>query len=211
MHLKIKNYVVILIGSFILAFGIFNIHAQADLTEGGILGMILLLNHWFGINPSISSLVMDYSLFALGAMLLGVKFLKYSLFASLSFSIFYWVVSSWGPQLSWVADSNLLSAIIGGLFVGIGVGIVVRLGGACGGDDTVALLVRKITGIKVSITYLVMDSVVLLLSLSYIPLNRIIYSFITVIISSVLIQWIKNYKRKGQNESVIETSQEEVV
>ncbi len=195
MRLKIKNYGIIVVGSFILAFGVFNIHAQADLTEGGILGMILFLNRWFGINPSISSLVMDYLLFAIGAMVLGREFLKYSLFASLSFSLFYWLVSTLGPQLYWVSSSNILSAVIGGIFVGIGVGIVVRLGGACGGDDTVALIIKKTTGIKVSITYLIMDTTVLLLSLSYIPLSKIIYSFITVIVSSVLIQIIKNHHR----------------
>ncbi|MFV0379240.1 MAG: YitT family protein [Anaerorhabdus sp.] len=191
-----KNYLIVLIGSFILAFGIYNIHAQADITEGGVLGMILLLEYWFGISPSITSIIMDYSLFAFGAVLLGSKFLKYSFVASLSFSIFYYLVSLLGPQLPLITQNYLLSSIVGGIFVGVGVGMVIRIGGACGGDDTLALIARKLTGMKVAHAYFFMDTLVLLLSLSYIPVKIIIYSFITVIISSALIGFIKNYKRE---------------
>ena len=44
----------LLSGSFILAFGLYNIHSQSGVTEGGVLGLILLLDHWFGLSPSIS-------------------------------------------------------------------------------------------------------------------------------------------------------------
>ncbi|MEF9892889.1 YitT family protein [Anaerorhabdus sp.] len=196
MRLNIKNYVIVLIGSFILAFGLYNIHAQADITEGGVLGMILLLNHWFGINPSFSSIIMDYSLFALGAYFFGGKFLRYSLVASLAFSIFYSVVASWGPLLPFITQSPLLSSLCGGAFVGIGVGIVIRVGGACGGDDTLALIVRKLSGLKISTSYLIMDVTVLLLSLSYIPVQKIVFSLITVLISSNLIEFIKTVDYK---------------
>lgn len=196
MHLKLKNYAIIMIGTFILAFGVYNIHAQTYLTEGGVLGMILLLNHWFHINPAITSLILDTILFGVGAFILGRDFLKYSLVATFSFSIFYSIVSTWGPQFTYITQSQLLSAIVGALFVGVGAGMVIRLGGSCGGDDTLALLVHKFTGIKISTAYLCADVTILLLSLSYIPLQNIIYSLITVVISSMLIGFIKTYKFK---------------
>lgn len=158
--------------------------------------MILLLNHWFGINPSFSSIIMDCSLFALGAYFFGGKFLRYSLVASLAFSIFYSVVASWGPLLPFITQSPLLSSLCGGAFVGIGVGIVIRVGGACGGDDTLALIVRKLSGLKISTSYLIMDVTVLLLSLSYIPVQKIVFSLITVLISSNLIEFIKTVDYK---------------
>lgn len=195
MHLKLKNYGTILIGSFILAFGLYNIHAQTTITEGGILGMILLFNHWFNINPAFSSLVMDLLLFVFGIHFLGNNFLKYSLVATFSFSIFYSLAASWGPLLPWITQSQLLSAIVGGLFVGFGVGIVIRLGGACGADDTLVLILHELTGIKISQAYLIMDVTVLTLSLSYIPLENIIYSLITVTVSSKMVGLIKSIKR----------------
>ena len=61
----------LLSGSFILAFGLYNIHSQSGVTEGGVLGLILLLDHWFGLSPSISSLVMNAACYVLGLRVLG--------------------------------------------------------------------------------------------------------------------------------------------
>lgn len=47
-----------------------------------------------------------------------------------------------GRQL---ADRPLLAAILGALFVGIGVGLCVRAGGAPGGDDALAMSIHKVT------------------------------------------------------------------
>ena len=95
------------------------------------------------------------------------------------------------PDLS---DNPLAAAILGGIFVGVGVGLIVRQGGSSGGDDALALTISHITRWKLSRSYLFTDLVVLGLSLSYIPVSRIVFSLITVTVSSNLIDWIKEYK-----------------
>ena len=60
-RLKRKNCVILLLGSAIQAFGIYNIHALSQVTEGGAIGLTLLLHHWFGISPAISSPVLCVS------------------------------------------------------------------------------------------------------------------------------------------------------
>lgn len=186
-----KNYFLIVAGTFILTFGVYNIHAQTQLTEGGVLGLILLLRYWFNINPSISSIIIDYALMLAGHFVIKGKFLLYSLFSSLCFSVFYYVLSNFDPVFNDIIKNDLLSAVFGGLFIGVGVGIVVRVGGACGGDDSLALIMSKKFNIKISTAYLITDYTVLLLSLSYISMSKIIYSIITVTISSYLIEIIK--------------------
>ena len=47
MKSKLKHIAIILLGSCILAFGMYNIHDQAKITEGGVLGLILLFQAWF--------------------------------------------------------------------------------------------------------------------------------------------------------------------
>ena len=54
--LKFSNCLVLLIGSVIQAIGIYNIHSLSNVTEGGVLGLTLLLQHWFQISPAVSSL-----------------------------------------------------------------------------------------------------------------------------------------------------------
>ena len=58
-RLKAKNCLSICIGSAILAFGLYNVHSISGVTEGGVLGLTLLLEHWFGISPSVSGLILN--------------------------------------------------------------------------------------------------------------------------------------------------------
>ena len=94
------------------------------------------------------------------------------------------------PDLS---NRPLIAAVLGGVFVGIGVGLIVRQGGSSGGDDALALSISHLLRWRLSRAYLFTDVVVLLLSLSYIPVMRIAFSLITVTISSYLIDWIRAY------------------
>ena len=61
----------IILGTAITTFGIYNIHQQADITEGGILGLILLFHFWFGMSSSILSPVLDALSYARGFRFLG--------------------------------------------------------------------------------------------------------------------------------------------
>ena len=90
----------------------------------------------------------------------------------------------------------LIAAVLGGIFVGVGVGLIIRQGGSSGGDDALALTISHVSHWKLSRSYLFTDTVVLLLSLTYIPIMRIVFSLITVTVSSNLIDWIKEYKFK---------------
>ena len=192
----VGDFIIIAIGSSILACGLFNIHAQSSISEGGVLGATLLLKNWFNFNPAITALVLDSTCYLIGFKLLGKRFLIYSLYASMMFSFSYSLYEYIGVIQCLQFDSLLITSIVGALFVGIGVGIVVRLGSACGGDDALALVIQHLIHCKISFVYFFIDIVVLLLSLSYIPFNQIVYSIITVMISSFVIQLIQTYKFK---------------
>ena len=56
MKQKLPRYVTAFLSSAFQAFGMYNIHAVADVTEGGVLGLTLLLEQWFSISPAISGL-----------------------------------------------------------------------------------------------------------------------------------------------------------
>ena len=88
----------------------------------------------------------------------------------------------------------MLAALFGALFVGVGVGLVVRAGGAAGGDDALALVVSKLAGCPIARAYLLTDVTVLLLSLSYIPVRNIACSLVTVTLSSFIIGRIQAWK-----------------
>lgn len=71
--------------------------------------------------------------------------------------------------------------------MGVGAGLCVRLGGAPGGDDALAMSLSHVTRQPIERIYLLSDLIVLLLSLTYIPLRRIAWSLLTVTLSGQLI------------------------
>ena len=184
----------LMLGASILAFGMFNIHSRCAVTEGGILGLTLLIQHWLHISPGFAGPVLDITCYLIGYKILGKDFLKSAIVASLSFSAFYNTFEFLGPVLPDLSAYPLIAAILGGLFVGVGVGIVVRNGGASGGDDALAIVISKLTRCKLAKAYLVTDLTVLVLSLSYIPLRRILFSLVTVTLSSCLIDVVINLR-----------------
>lgn len=75
-----RHYALLVLGSAVLAFGLFNIHSRTQITEGGILGLSLLLHHWLHVSPGILGFVLDAFCYLLGLKVLGWKFLKNALF-----------------------------------------------------------------------------------------------------------------------------------
>ena len=182
----------ILAGTAILTFGLFNVHSQSRITEGGVLGATLLVQYWTGITPAITGFVLDLSGYLLGLKYLGWGFLLRSLVASGCFSVFYRMWETVGCLLPDMTAQPLPAAIIGGCIIGLGVGLVVRTGSAAGGDDAIALVISKRTGWPIAKAYLLTDFLVLGLSVSYIPLAGILSSLITVTLSSFIIGKVQN-------------------
>jgi len=187
----------LVLGAAILAFGLFNVHAQCRITEGGVLGATLLIRRWTGISPAISEIVLDALCYGLGVKFLGRDFLKRAVVATGCYAAFYAVNERIGCLLPDMSRQPLLAAVAGGMFVGAGVGLVVRAGGAAGGDDALALVMAKVFRMDVSRAYLITDTLVLLLSLSYIPLGNIACSLVTVTLSSFIIGKIHTFGKKN--------------
>ena len=198
-RLKVRSCLIAVASSAFMAFGLYHVHSFSGVTEGGVLGMTLLLHHWLGISPAISGFILNLACYLVGWKLLGREFIAYSLVSAGGFSISYKIFELFDPLWPQLAQMPLTASVVGALFVGIGAGLCVRVGGAPGGDDALAMSISRVAHIKIEWVYLLSDLVVLALSISYIPLNRIAYSLLTVIFSGQiigLIQRIPAPKRK---------------
>jgi len=186
-RLKISNCLLTLLGSVILAFGLYNIHALSGVTEGGVLGMTLLLEHWFSVSPALSGLFMNALCYVLGWKLLGGQFIGYSFVAAAGFSVTYGICEQFPPLWPQLENMPLAASVLGAVFVGVGTGFCVRAGGAPSGDDALAMSISHRFGMKIQTVYLISDLLVLGLSITYIPLTRIGWSLLTVILSGQLV------------------------
>ena len=190
--ITVKKIVYIMIGAMICTFGIHNIHQRTHITEGGVIGLMLLIENWLHISPAYITPILDISCYLLAFRFLGGRFIKISVISTFFVSIFYKIWNLFPFMIPDLSNYPLIAAILGGLFVGIGVGIIVRQGGSSGGDDALALTISKVFNVRISKAYLFTDITVLLASLSYIPVLRIVFSLITVTISSYMIDFVKS-------------------
>lgn len=95
----LKRLFWLVLGTAILSFGIHNIHQRAAITEGGVIGLVLLMNHWLGIPASIASPLLDFVCYALAFKFLGLNFILTAAVASVSLAGFYRLWESFPPML----------------------------------------------------------------------------------------------------------------
>ena len=182
------------LGGGILAFGLYHVHSVSGVTEGGTLGLTLLLEHWLGLSPAWTSMILNGCCYILGIHTLGRRFLIYSIISAGSFSMAYALLERFPRLWPWLADVPILAAVLGALFVGLGVGLSVRAGGAPTGDDALAMSLSTRFRVPIERIYLVTDLTVLLLSLSYLSPSHIACSLVTVVLSGKIIGIVQRYK-----------------
>lgn len=195
---KAKSCLIIFLSCVFMAFGIYNVHSLSGVTEGGVLGATLLLDNWLGLSPAISTIVLNIICYFVGWKVLGKEFLFYSGLGTIVYSVSYGVFEMIGPVFPEIANLPLVAALVGAIFVGVGAGFCVREQCALGGDDALAMAISKLTKIRIQWLYLVSDLTILLLSLTYIPLSKIMYSVLTVIISGQIIGVIERFGKREE-------------
>lgn len=183
-----------LMGGGILAFGLYNVHSLSGITEGGALGLTLLLKHWLDISPAWTGFFINFACYTFGFRTLGCHFLFWSSLSGGSFSVFYAVFEHFPRVWPDLAQMPLPASVIGALFVGVGVGLCVRAGGAPTGDDALAMGLSARFHVPIERVYLITDLTVLGLSLSYLSPVRIACSLLTVTLSGKIIGLIQRYK-----------------
>ena len=191
--MRIRNVLLSILGGGVLAFGLYNVHSLSGVTEGGALGLTLLLHHWLGISPARSGLIINFCCYAYGLRTLGKSFLIWSAIGGGSFSAFYAIFERFPRLWPELAGHPLLAAVLGAVFVGVGCGLCVRSGGAPTGDDALAMGLSKGLKLPIERVYLLTDLTVLGLSLSYLPLSRIACSLLSVMLSGKIIGVIQRW------------------
>ncbi len=185
-----------LLGAFIQALGLCNIHAFAGVTEGGVLGATLLIDHWFAVSPALSALVLNILCYLFGWRTLGKEFLLYSGIASAAYSVFYALLEPYAPLWPALVESPFLAAITGAMCIGVGAGLSIRMGGAICGDDALAMALSHLTKLDIQWIYLITDLTVLALSATYIPLAKLGWSLLTVVLSGQIIGWVQKVGKR---------------
>ena len=205
----VKEVVMIMVGTSIYAFGLVYLNIANHLAEGGVSGITLILRALFGIDPAYSTLLINIPLILIGGKILGKRSLAYTVLGTVSLSGFLWIWQRVPLQINLQHDLLIVS-LLAGLIAGTGSGLVYRMGGTTGGSDIIARILEKNYGISMGRSLLVLDVIVLLASLTYIDLKRMMYTLIVSYVFSRVIDSILDGGYSAKGILVVSNKNEEI-
>ena len=160
----IKSILTIIFGAAIYAFGLTYFVVPHHLFEGGATGITLITYYLFNIPISVMNLIINIPLFILAWKIFGAKTLYSSLLGTISLSIWFAIFEK--IPLSFNLEGDLvIVALVAGVLLGLGLGIIFNAGGTTGGTDIVARILNKYTNISVGKLLFALDFLILMLIL----------------------------------------------
>jgi len=154
----------IILGAAIFAFGLTYFVVPHHLFEGGVTGITLITYYLFNIPISLMNIIINIPLFILAWRIFGAKTLYSSLLGTISVSVWLAIFEKIPLQFNLEGDLVIV-ALVSGVLLGVGLGIIFNSGGTTGGTDIVARILNKYTNISVGKLLFGLDFLILMLIL----------------------------------------------
>jgi uncharacterized membrane-anchored protein YitT (DUF2179 family) len=181
------EYIQIIVGAALvgLAFNIFLLPAR--LAAGGVSGISTILYEVFQFNPAYVQWLINIPLLIVGVVFIGREFSVKTLVGTLFVPFTIWVTQS----MDFSVDNPLLSAIYGGIMLGVGLGIVYRGNGSTGGTALIAQVLKKFTGLSSGFSQLLVDGLVVATSAFVFNFELALYALMSIYVTSKVIDFVQ--------------------
>ena len=186
-HSNLYEYLMITIGTGILAFGIACFYDPVGLVTGGFSGLAIVIKHiTVGLVPGgiplwLTNIALNVPVFILSYILKGKKFIGKTLFGTIMLSAWLMIL----PEIDMAEGDLMIAALFGGLCAGAGIGFVIRVGATTGGTDMVSALVQlKLRHFSIVQILMVIDASVVLLGLLIFGMRPTLYAIIGIVVQT---------------------------
>ncbi|GAB3058704.1 YitT family protein [Salinicoccus sesuvii] len=180
------NIATVIIGSFIFSIGVNSFMIAGNLGEGGVTGLAIILYYAFDISPALSNFVLNSILLAIGFKFLSKRAMYYTIVVVFLTSFFLWLTETWRVE----TDEILINTVFGGALVGLGIGLIIRIGATTAGTTILARLVNKYMDINVSYALMFFDLVVITIGLTVMTLEQVLLTVIAIYIAMKVMDFI---------------------
>lgn len=199
----VREYIMIVLGCLLYAVGQLYFIKGLLIPLGGVSGISLVLNYLWGLPVGVMNIIFNVPLFFLGYRTMGRQFFCRTVVGVLVSSLF---IDGLTPYLSYFQGEMLISALYGGVVMGVGFGLIYRAGGTSGGTDIVAKYLNRKKGTSVGTFNFAADVVIMVGSaLVYGKLESALYAMITSYVSAAIIDKLV-YGADIQKSAMIITS-----
>lgn len=175
----ITNILAVILGNFICAVGIKLFLEPAGIAASSTTGLAMTVEYYLNIPMSYVVFIINMAMLVLGYFALGKKFVVTTLASSFLYPAFLEVLEQLIGDYR-LTDDKILCILFAAVFLGMGLGILIRAGASTGGLDIPPIVVRKYFHLPVSVTMNTMDFFILGSQLLYRTVENVLYGLVMV-------------------------------
>ncbi len=176
----------VLVGNIVLAFTVAAFMVPHGIIMGGATGIGLTISHYLPVQLSLIILIVNACLFLLGAVTLGKKFVITTIASTFLYPACLSVMQAI-PGVTELTDNIMLATLYGGALLGLGVGVIVRVGSSTGGTDILALVFNKWFHVSVAVLMYIVDFTVLGAQMLFSDTEQIMYGILALVIETAIL------------------------
>lgn len=199
----------VLLGNILLAFTVAVFMVPHGIIMGGATGIGLTISHYLPIQLSLIILVVNACLFLLGAATLGKKFVITTIASTFLYPACLSVMQAI-PGITRLTDNIMLATLYGGALLGLGVGVIVRVGSSTGGTDILALVFNKWFHVSVAVLMYIVDFTVLGAQILFSDTEQIMYGILALVMETTILNRVMLMGQSQIQLFVISDKHEEI-
>lgn len=176
-----KRYLMLILGCLIVAFSFNLFFLRYGIVCFGVSGISIVLNE-FGVNPSLFILISNIVLMIIAFFVLGYENMKNQLVGALSYPIFVSLTELITKHIDLGNTEMVVIAILGGVFAGIGYGLIYKSDFSTGGTDVIIGIICKYFKISMGNASLIVNGIIVLI-------GKIVFSW-DIVLYAILVSYL---------------------
>ena len=186
MKKRTTDIIFIIIGAFLFAVGVNLFVIPNEFGEGGVTGITIITYYLFEWSPGLVNLILNAILLIAGYKFLNKITTIYTIIAVVTNSLFLHLTEGWYIT----SDEMLVNAIFGGVFIGCGIGLIIRVGGTTAGTTILARMTHKYLGWSISYGLLFFDLIVAFSSYFIIGAEKLMLTVIMLYVGTKVMEFV---------------------
>ncbi|MHC0039325.1 YitT family protein [Pseudoneobacillus sp. C159] len=181
-----RDIIFIIIGAFLFALGVNLFVIPNEFGEGGVTGITIITYYLFEWSPGLVNLILNAFLLIVGYKFLNKVTTIYTIIAVVFNSLFLHLTEGWNIA----SDEMMVNAIFGGIIIGAGIGLIIRVGGTTAGTTILARITHKFLGWNISYGLLFFDLIVAFSSYFIIGAEKLMLTIIMLYVATKVMEFV---------------------
>lgn len=208
---SLKDFVMITVGIFLVAFGLEYFHIPNNIAAGGVSGLAIIINNFLPVLPvGIIILILNLILFAIAFITLGGGFGAKTIYASFGLSGIMWIMETFFTPTV-LTDDLFINAAVGALIIGTGMAMVFNYGASTGGTDILAKILNKYFHVEIGKSLLAVDFIIGLTGVVTFGITAGLYALLCIIANGTLIDRLIDGFNTAKELMIISKREEQII